>query len=146
MENKAASAYIDSKREEYVNRPSQISGASSDQLLSDVTRPSFASKMNIALKAAGDIDFSRCPEEESDNWLDIDAENFDSMLQNMGPERSGGAMDVDQKEEKLAQDQASKLKSLAQKVEKFVEGEGDLEGARFEECVTWNNRASLLAH
>jgi len=104
--------------------------------------------MNAALKAAGDIDFPRCPEEESDDWLDIDAENFDSMLQNMVPGRSGGisAMNVDQREEQLAQDQASKLKSLAQKVEEFVEGEGDLEGARFEECVSWNNRASLFTH
>ena len=93
--------------------------------------------MNTALKAAGDVDFSRCPEEEPDSWLDIDADNFDSMLQNMAPGRSKGVdpMDVDQKEEQLAQDQASKLKSLAQKVEEFVEGEGDLDGARFEEYV-----------
>ena len=100
--------------------------------------------MNAALKAAGDIDFSGCPEEEPDNWLDVDAENFDGMLQNMVSGQSDGisAMDVDQKEEQLAQDQASKLKSLAQKVEEFVEGEGDLEGALFEEYVTFNNRDS----
>ena len=105
-----------------------------------MTRPSFASKANAALKAAGDIDFSRCPEEEPDNWLDIDAENFDSMLQDMTPGRPDGteAMDVDQKEEQLAQDQASKLKSLARKVEEFVEGEGDLEGARLEEYAIRN--------
>ena len=97
--------------------------------------------MNAALKAAADVDFSKCPEEEPDNWLDIDAENFDNMLQNMVPGQSDGigTMGVDQKEEQLAQDQASKLKSLAQKVEKFVEGEGDLEGARFEEYVAWTN-------
>lgn len=97
--------------------------------------------MNTALKSAGNIDFSKCPEDDPDNWLDIDAENFDSMLQNMAPGRSTDTdtMGVDQKEEQLAQDQASKLKSLAQKVEGFVEGEGDLEGARFEEYVTWNN-------
>jgi hypothetical protein len=91
--------------------------------------------MNVALKAAGDIDFSTCPEEDPDNWLDIDAENFDSLLQNMVPGQSTGinTMDVDQKEEQLAQEQASKLKSLAQKVEEFVEGEGDLDGALFEE-------------
>ena len=91
--------------------------------------------MNAALKAAGDIDPSNCSEEEPDDWLDIDAENFDSMLQNMAPGQSDGteAMDVDHKEERLAQDQASKLKSLARKVEEFVEGEGDLEGARLEE-------------
>ena len=119
-----------------------------DQPCSDVTRPSFTSKMNAALKAAGDVDFSRCPEEEPDNWLDIDADNFDGVLQSMAP---GGSdrhdpMDVDKKEEQLAQDQASKLKSLAQKVEEFVEGEGDLEGARFEEYVTWSNRIPFIAH
>jgi len=115
----------------------KISRALSDQLPSDVTRPSFASKANVALKAAGDVNPLRCPEEEPDNWLDIDAENFDNMLQNMVPRRSGGVegMDVDEKEEQLAQDQASKLKSLARKVEEFVEGEGDMEGARFEEYV-----------
>ena len=94
--------------------------------------------MNAALKAAGDVDFSKRPEEEPDDWLDIDAGNLDNMLQNMAPGGSTGitAMDVDQKEEDLAQDQASKLKSLAQKVEEFVEGQGDLEGARFEEYVS----------
>ena len=52
-------------------------------------------------------------------------------------------MDVDQKdspaaqqkfmEDKVANDEAKKLQDLANKVENFVEGEGDLEGARFEE-------------
>ena len=110
-----------------------------------MTRPSFASKTNAALKAADNIDSSKCPEEEPDNWLDIDAENFDSMLQDIAPGQSDGtgAMDVDQKEERLAQDQASKLKSLARKVEEFVEGEGDLEGARLEEYVTWSSSTSI---
>lgn len=117
--------------------PIESSRAPSDGLFSDVTRPSFASKANAALKVAGCIDFSECPEEEPDNWLDIDAENFDSLLQNMVPGHSSGVdtMVADQKEEEIAQDQASKLKTLARKVEKFVEGEGDLEGALFEECV-----------
>jgi len=99
--------------------------------------------MNAALKAAGDIDFSRCQEEEPDNWLDINEEDFDSVLQTMSNENP--AMDIDQKEQQLAQDQASKLKSLAQKVEEFVEGEGDLEGARFEEYVTWSSHYSFSA-
>ena len=149
MENKAAAAYINSRRDEYVNQPStcnlEFSRTSPDQLLSDVTRPSFASKMNAALKTAGDIDFSRCPEEEPDSWLDIDADNFDTMLQNMasGQPNRVDAMETDQIEEQLAQDQASKLKSLAKKVEEFVEGEGDLEGARFEEYVAWSSPSSF---
>ena len=46
------------------------------------------------------------------------------------------AMDVDgpnDLEDRLATKQAAQLKTLAGKVESFVEGEGDLEGARFEE-------------
>lgn len=93
--------------------------------------------MNIALRTAGDIDFSTCPEEEPDNWLDVDSGNLDNLLKNTVSGQSAGtdAMDVDQKEEQVAQEQASKLKSLAQKVEEFVEGEGDLEGALFKEYV-----------
>jgi len=36
-------------------------------------------------------------------------------------------------EDRIAAEQASKLQNLAAKVEEFVEGEGDLEGATFEE-------------
>lgn len=49
------------------------------------------------------------------------------------------AMDVDKletgktMEDRLAKEQASRLQDLAQKVENFVEGEGDIEGATFEE-------------
>ena len=47
------------------------------------------------------------------------------------------AMEVDQPinstEDDVAAKQASRLQDLASKVEKFVEGEGDVEGARFEE-------------
>lgn len=33
----------------------------------------------------------------------------------------------------VTNEQATRLQNLAEKVEKFVEGEGDLDGARFEE-------------
>lgn len=36
-------------------------------------------------------------------------------------------------EDKLANDQATRLQDLAKKVEQFVGGKGDLEGAKFEE-------------
>lgn len=148
LENKAAAAYIDSRKEEYVDRSSRTPEARFDKQFSDVTRPSFASKMNAALKVAREIDFSSCPEEEPDDWLNVDAENFDSSLQNMAPGQSTGieTMDVDQKEEQLAQEQASKLKSLAQKVEEFVEGEGDFEGALVEEYVDWIDNIPPIAN
>lgn len=41
----------------------------------------------------------------------------------------------DNNEEKATHDQAERLKNLAGKVQDFVEGEGTLEGAKFDECV-----------
>ena len=52
------------------------------------------------------------------------------------PKESNGLddMDVDESpEDRLASEQAKKLKDLASKVESFLDGEGDVEGARFEE-------------
>jgi hypothetical protein len=83
--------------------------------------------------------------EEPDGWLHINARDFDTMLeQTMGVSESQvrsnvNAMDVDKlegeerSEDHIATEHASKLQDLAAKVEEFVEGEGDLEGARFEE-------------
>lgn len=86
-------------------------------------------------------------EEDSDSWLDVDAENFEAMLQQTvaSKKKSGdpNAMEVDgddddqeeSPEDRLASEQAMKLRDLASKVEQFVEGEGDLEGAKFDESV-----------
>jgi hypothetical protein len=85
---------------------------------------------------------STLDEEDSDDWLNIDAQNFDDMLQKtMGTSRNivQDTMDVDKpedgetEEDRIAKEQASRLQDLAQKVEDFVEGEGDVEGAKFEE-------------
>lgn len=46
------------------------------------------------------------------------------------PENNSDEVD---NEDIIAKEQASRLKSLADKVEEFIEGEGDLEGARFAE-------------
>ena len=85
-------------------------------------------------------------EEDNDEWLTIDGQEFDKGLETSltgatGNAKNSDAMDVDPQneteslEDKLASEQAKKLKDLATKVENFVEGEGDLEGARFEERV-----------
>lgn len=85
-------------------------------------------------------------EEDNDDWLTIDGQEFDKGLEASfagatGNAKNSDAMDVDSQneteslEDKLALEQAKKLKDLATKVENFVEGEGDLEGARFEERV-----------
>jgi expansin (peptidoglycan-binding protein) len=78
-------------------------------------------------------------EEDSDSWLNIDAKDFDDMLEKtMGPKPLQGNTDVTDREvveDQLANEQASKLQTLAGKVEEFIEGEGTLEGALFEEFV-----------
>jgi hypothetical protein len=87
-------------------------------------------------------------EEDADDWLNIDAQDFENLLQKSMP-TSGSKVDSDKMdvdsprasesyEDQLASEQASKLKELAAKVEDFVEGEGDLEGARFDEYVFLN--------
>jgi hypothetical protein len=85
-------------------------------------------------------------EEDNDDWLTIDGQEFDKGLETSlagatGDASNSNAIDVDPLykteflEDKLASEQAKKLKDLATKVENFVEGEGDMEGARFEERV-----------
>lgn len=102
--------------------------------------------MTAAVSHAVDIPLLHTEDnEEPDDWLDIDAQDFDNVLeQTMGASTSmarsdQNAMDVDKPdsgetlEDRIAAEQASKLQNLAAKVEEFVEGEGDLEGATFEE-------------
>lgn len=86
--------------------------------------------------------------EDSDGWLNIDADSLDQKLSEtmyssstkkaVDGEQPKDAMDVDKPKgeddgTRLAQDQADKLKGLASKIERFVEGQGTLEGAVFEE-------------
>lgn len=80
-------------------------------------------------------------EEDDDSWLSVDIGNFEEMLQQTMGRTSTvtdhDAMDVDppehSEEDRIASEQAVRLKDLASRVEKFVEGEGDIEGAKFEE-------------
>jgi len=69
-------------------------------------------------------------------------ESFDELIaQKMGQKQTTVPKDVEMKspqdderaEDEAAAEQAKKLKNLAAKVEDFVEGQGDLEGALFEE-------------
>ena len=84
--------------------------------------------------------------EDPEDWLTVDAQDFDQMLEatlgggkRNSQKNDSEAMDVDpsitaeSEEDRLASEQAKRLKDLASKVESFVEGEGDLEGARFDE-------------
>jgi len=81
--------------------------------------------------------------EDPDDWLTVNAEDFDSVLQekirlNEAPSTSH-AMDVDHPSHSENEDdgmttaQVAKLRDLANKVDAFVAGKGDVEGAMFEE-------------
>lgn len=109
--------------------------------LSGSQRLSFTQQVDSAILEAASIGDPGLQEEDDDSWLSIDAEGFESKLERtMGPRNTSGqttGMDVDApempEEDRMASEQAARLKDLANKVEKFVEGEGDIEGARFEE-------------
>ena len=111
---------------------------------SDVSRPSFASQVDFAVSNAKPLAESVDFGEESEEWLSIDAEDFDRMLENTHgtgktSKHDPTSMDVDDDEptrsteDRLASQQAKQLKNLANKVETFIEGKGDVEGAIFEE-------------
>ena len=98
--------------------------------------------MNVAVAKAEDLEPLQDVEDD-DNWLTVSAENFDSVLQekmrlNDAPSTSR-EMDVDRSpdsengEDGITKAQVAKLRDLAIKVDAFVAGEGDIEGAVFEE-------------
>ena len=109
--------------------------------LSDASRPSFASAIQAALAQYTDERGLPQEEEDSDDWLNVDAADFDAMLEKTmgggkGKEKAADAMEVDDPEDdedRVAKAQAARLHDLAKKVEEFVEGKGDVEGARFAE-------------
>ncbi|KAF8975522.1 SGT1 protein-domain-containing protein [Cyathus striatus] len=123
LENKAASMFIDVRRED---------GAS---------RQPYASQVDAAISQVSELP-NVAAEEDDDSWLNIDAEDFEHMLEStMGTDKHGkssaNGMDVDEPEhnpeDRVANEQAQRLKDLAAKVESFVEGEGDIDGARFDD-------------
>jgi hypothetical protein len=109
---------------------------------SSASRPSFSSQVNLAISQISTLPYVP-DQEDGDEWLNIDAQDFDEILEKtMGSskaeaQRQTNSMDVDEPkaeaEDRLASAQAAKLKELATKVEQFVEGDADIEGARFEE-------------
>ncbi|KAF4623707.1 hypothetical protein D9613_001668 [Agrocybe pediades] len=123
LENKAAKSFVEVRQTD------------------DSTRQSFAAQVDVALSNKDVPDHSDEPE-QSDAWLSMDAQEFEHMLEStMGSNKTGAqkdkdAMDVDENdsaEDRVASEQAQRLKNLASKVESFVEGQGDLEGALFED-------------
>lgn len=97
--------------------------------------------MDLAVSEASSIGDPGLQEEDDESWLNIDAEEFENKLEKTlgqaGKAVQDDAMDVDSpdvpEEDRIASEQAARLKELASKVEQFVEDEGDIEGARFQE-------------
>jgi len=98
--------------------------------------------VNAAVAKADDLESSQDVEDD-DNWLTVSTENFDSILQekmrpNDAPSTSRD-IDVDHSpdsengEDGITKSKVAKLRDLASKVDAFVTGEGDVEGAMFEE-------------
>lgn len=142
LENKAAAAFIAARRDEYVTYTVTITASRPlTRFDSDASRPSFANAVQTAISHYTDDLLKPADEEDPDDWLNVDASGFDEMLEKtMGGSKGKGkatdAMDVDvpeDDEDRVAKAQAERLRDLAKKVEQFVEGEGDLEGARFAE-------------
>ncbi|TCD70672.1 hypothetical protein EIP91_002396 [Steccherinum ochraceum] len=123
LEDKAVNAFLEARRDD------------------DASRPSFASEFNVAISQAKEHPGLSTREEDSDAWLEIDEADFDEMLEKRLGRKSGSgeeAMNVDRdedldEEERITQRQTSKLQEMAKKVEEFVEGKGDLEGAKFQD-------------
>ncbi len=99
------------------------------------TRESFAELVDEILALAPKDDTSESPDlqEDSDSWLVVDPDELDGMLQ----AASGGiprTTSTDGAEHgELGDEHVKVLSDLAGKINSFVEGKGDLEGARFEE-------------
>ncbi|KDQ54784.1 hypothetical protein JAAARDRAFT_37887 [Jaapia argillacea MUCL 33604] len=124
LESKAADAFIRARQED------------------DANRPSFASLVSTALAQSAFVSGAVDQGEDPDDWLNVDQKDLESMLQDTlrtAKDKApiSDAMDVDDssrlesEENRVAKDQAFRLQELAKKVEDFVEGEGDIEGAKF---------------
>ncbi|KAG9314597.1 SGT1 protein-domain-containing protein [Chiua virens] len=124
LENKAADTFVEARRED------------------DMSRPSFAALFNVALFRAPETfsDADLMQTEDSDGWMNINATDFDEVLEH-AMHAGGSTVETDIMktdgeeggEDRVAKEQTDKLRDLAAKVERFVEGKGDVEGARFED-------------
>ncbi|KAL4068293.1 SGT1 protein-domain-containing protein [Scleroderma yunnanense] len=124
LEDKASEVYVEALR------------------ASESSRQSFAMLFNAALTRSPKTLSDTNRPEDSDEWMKVDASSFDEVLthaiDNASPEKDQSAMDVDSEGggNRFIQEQSDKLHNLAQKIEQFVEGQGDLEGARFEDDMS----------
>jgi hypothetical protein len=109
-------------------------------LFSDAVRPSFADEVNAALGSASAQRVTYDEAEDPDDWLEITQRDLEQSLNAyLSHDRAYATQDPDMEvdeeseEHRAANEQAARLKGLAEQVDAFVEGKGDLSGAMFEE-------------
>lgn len=98
-------------------------------------RPSFAYQVDQAIQASlttvqGSLQVSPNDPEDSDKWLEVSPDELDGMMQKASG-ASGSAVPGERAE--VGDEHGRALGDLAKKVEEFIGGQGDVEGARFVE-------------
>lgn len=89
----------------------------------------------LSLASAPDLEAPPSYQEDSDNWLEVSPEEVDAMLAARSGTASGGRQDQGEGDAQAGDQRGEALSDLARKVEEFVSGEGDMDGARFAEYV-----------
>ncbi|KAH9007998.1 SGT1-domain-containing protein [Lactarius pseudohatsudake] len=112
LESKALAVFLQSRQED------------------DASRPSFASQVNAAIANAGDLTPSQ-DLDDPDDWLTVNAEDLDPIQ--LPTQSHKMEVDPESEEHDSTHAQVAKLRDLANKVDSFVTGEGDIEGAMFED-------------
>lgn len=104
-------------------------------MYSTAQRPSFAYQVDKAVSTASILPLSSLETdpsapEDSDSWLEVSPDELDGMM--LSASGTGPPQGKEPKVE-LGDEHGQALQNLAKKVEDFVGGQGDVEGARFEE-------------
>jgi hypothetical protein len=103
---------------------------------STAQRPSFAYQVDSAIETASVLPISSLeagPDapEDSDSWLEVSPDELDGMMMKASGKEQRTERPVDKVD--LGDEHGQALQDLAAKVQQFVGGQGDVEGARFEE-------------
>ena len=98
-------------------------------------RPSFAFQVDRAVEASSSkpiafLQTSTDSLEDSESWLEVAPDELDGMLTRAFGQTSAGG---EGKKVEVGDEHGKALGDLAQKVEEFVGGQGDAQGARFVE-------------
>lgn len=101
-------------------------------------RPAFAylvdSALSIASADASSLTAGANDKEDSEAWLEVSPDELDGMMMRAsGQDAEKGAKAGAKGQAEPTEEHGQALQDLAKKVQTFVGGEGDLQGARFEE-------------